>query len=121
MWNFHLVQRLAERKGRSCVVADGKERRCAHLALVFGLVHLLANIPIWRGRKGLEGIERFVLPFLYVSFVYGFYLNTFPFTSRALSPVCSNIPLPLAVNVLRHFAETPGIGSNASQNLAARF
>jgi hypothetical protein len=26
-------------------------------SLVFGLVHLLANIPIWRGRKGLEGIE----------------------------------------------------------------
>jgi hypothetical protein len=107
MWNVHLVQRLAERKGRSCVVADGKGRRCAYLALVFGLVHLLANIPIWRGRKGLKGIERFVLPFLYVSFAHVFYLNSFLFTSRALSPVCSNISLPLAVNVLGHFAEFP--------------
>jgi hypothetical protein len=35
-----------------------ERREGAHnLALVFGLVHLLANIPIWLGRKGLEGIE----------------------------------------------------------------
>jgi hypothetical protein len=56
MWNFHLVQRLAERKGASCVAPGGKERRCADLALVFGLVHLLANIPIRRESKGLRGL-----------------------------------------------------------------
>jgi hypothetical protein len=105
LWNFHLVQRLAERKGSSCVGAGRKERRCAYLALVFGLVHLLANIPIWRGRKGLEGIERLVLPFLYVSFVSVFYLNSFLFDLCALSPVCSHFPTPLPTTVLGHFPE----------------
>jgi hypothetical protein len=69
MWNVHLVQRLAEWKGSDWVVAVGKETRYAYLASVFGLVHLLANIPIRRGRKGQEGIERSVTIFLYMSFV----------------------------------------------------
>jgi hypothetical protein len=106
MRNFHLVQRLAERKGRGCVVADGKERRCAHLALIFGLVHLLANIPIWRGRKGLEAIEE-VCSTISVCVFRICFLNGFPLTSCALSPVCLNIPLPLAVHVRRHFTELP--------------
>ena len=105
LWNFHLVQRLAERKGSSCVGAGRKERRCAYLALVFVLVHLLANIPIRRGRERLRGIERLVLPFLYVSFVSVFYLNSFLFDLCALSPVRSRCPIHLPTTVLRHFPE----------------
>jgi hypothetical protein len=105
MWNIHLVQRLAERKGSGGVVAGGKERRCAYLVLAFGLVHLLANIPIWRGREGLEGIERFVLPFLYVSLVSVFYFSSFLLHPCEPSPVYPHIPLALLTTVPRGLAE----------------
>jgi len=104
MWNVHLVQRLAERQGSSCVAVGEWEERCAYLALVFGLVHLLANIPIWLGRKGLQGVLRFVIPFLYMSFISVFHLDDFPSCPCALLPDYSHSPLHFPTTAPWRFA-----------------